>query len=471
MNDFFDREREMARLERVWQEPGAQLVTVWGRRRVGKSALLSRFVSGKRAVYLHGTRLAERDLLINLTNQMATAFGEEHLRFAPFATWDLALQYLATKAGDERLLIIFDEFPYMCDVTQGLDTVVQHWWDSIHQTQNLMLVVAGSAFSFMEGLTGICGALHGRRTGQLDVHPFDYYDAARFFTHLDSTDKVRAYACLGGVPAYLRYARDDWTVSDLIQQAFMRPGHFLFTEGEDLLRTEFHQEGLYASILRAVANGEVRPSDIARTVGRPSLNDITDHLRRLLDLRFLQREVPVTELNRTRTQRVQYRLADPYLRFWFRFISVNQSLVLSEFHDIVWNSRIAPFLDEFVARTAWEEICTQYLWRALSRRQLPALFSVLGRWWDGNDEIDMVGMLDGAITIVGECKWSVTPVDIRVFDNLRRKMHKLDATANPFWVLASRSGFEPEVRRRAEQGDLLLIEPDYLFDPELERPV
>lgn len=460
---FFDRERELARLEAAWRAPAAELVTLWGRRRVGKSTLLARFAESKHAIYLYGTRIAERDILAGLSLQVATLFNEDYLRVAPFPTWDVALTYLGARARTERLLLILDEFPYLCDVTQSLDTLVQRWWDANHDEINMMLVLAGSGFSFMEGLTGARGPLHGRRTAQVEVHPFDYLDAARFFPQLTPEDRIRAYASFGGIPAYLRTWDGADRLAEQIQRTVLAPGHFLFREGEELLRTEFHQEALYASILRAVAGGEARPSDIARAVGRHSADEIFDHLRRLQDLQFLRREIPVTEVQRARTQRVLYRLADPYLRFWFRFVSPYQSFLQLERGVDVWDHEIAPALDEFVARTTWEEVCIQYLWRRLAAGALPAQWSHLGRWWDGADEIDLVGIWNGQATVIGECKWTSSPIDLGVLTSLQQKAQKLPIDAEPLWVLASRSGFRPPLLRRAEEGNLLLLTPLDLF--------
>ena len=461
---FFDRELELQDLERAWASRGAALVTLWGRRRVGKSTLLAHFAAGKRSVYLYGTRMNERDILTGLALQAADAFDDAYLRAAPFPTWDAALDYLADRAITERLLLVLDEFPYLCEVTQGLDTLVQRWWDRIQRSSRIMVVLSGSGFSFMEGLTGAQGALHGRRTAQLAVHPFDYLDAARFFPHLSPEDKVRAYACFGGVPAYLRYWTDDQTLPTHVQQTILSAGHVLFREAEELLRTEFHQETLYASILRAVATGEERPSDIARAVGRHSADEIFDHLRRLQELRFLRREVPVTEWERPRTQRVLYRLADPYLRFWFRFVSPYQSFLQLGKAQEVWDREMAPVLDEFVARSTWEEVCLQHLWRRLRADDIDAKFSQLGRWWDGKDEIDLVGLWRGKPMVVGECKWSATPIDMGVLAALQSKAAKLSIRGEPLWVLASRSGFDKEVEDLAAAGGILLVSPSGMFE-------
>ena len=275
---------------------------------------------------------------------------------------------------------------------------------------------------------------------------------------------MRAYACFGGIPAYLRHWNPHHGLEGNIQATLLAPGHFLFHEGEERLRTEFHQEALYASILRAVARGEQRPCDIARAVGRHSADEIFDHLRRLQDLQFLRREVPVTGWERTRTQRVLYRLSDPYLRFWFRYVSPYQSFLQLEKAADLWRRQIEPTLDDFVARTAWEEVCIQHLWRRLAANRLPAKYAQIGRWWNGSDEIDIVGLWQGQVTVVGECKWTSTPVDEGVLDALQQKANKLPVGKRPLWVLASRSGFNPSLREKAKHGDLLLLEPANLFE-------
>jgi uncharacterized protein len=463
MMAFYDRTRERAQLEAAWAAPRATFITLWGRRRVGKSALLSEFTRDKRAVYLYGTRATEQDILDGFALQVADALGDAFLEAASFPDWEATLDYLARRAGESRLLVVFDEFQYLCEATQGLDTLVQRWWDGIHQTADIMLVIASSAFSFMRGLTGAQGALHGRRTGQLDLLPFDYLDAAAFFGNLGAADRVRAYACFGGIPAYLRLWNQADDLATNIQRLLLQPGQILFLEGEELLRTEFHQEALYASILRAVAGGEEKMSDIARAVGKRSADEIFDHIRRLQDLHFLKRETPITEWSRTRTQRVQYRLADPYLRFYFRYVTPAQSLLQLGPASAIWERLIAPSFDEFVARTTWEEVCAAYLWRRIGAGVFEPLFTHLGRWWDGQIEIDLVGLLENRAVLVGECKWTAAPVGERVLTELRSKAAKLPLADAPLWVLASRSGFEPALRRRAEAGDILLIEPADLY--------
>ncbi|RIK46156.1 MAG: hypothetical protein DCC58_04155 [Chloroflexi bacterium] len=463
LSEIHNRERELRQLSDAWDSHVPELITVWGRRRVGKSTLLAHFAREKRAIYLYGTRASEADILENLSLLMAESFGDERLREDPFRTWTGALNHFVRLSRTGRLLVILDEFQFMCEATPGLDTLVQRWWDENHRSTDVMLVVCSSAFSFVHELTGAAGALHGRRTGQLELAPFDYLDAARFFPHFAPEDRVRAYACLGGIPAYLRFWSPERTLEESVLRTMLSPGHVLFREAEELLRTEFHNEALYASILRAIAGGEHRPSDIARAVGRGGADDIFDHLKRLIDLHFVRREVPITEWGRSRTQRVLYKLADPYLRFWFRFVAPQQSAILLERGASLWREQIAPELDDFVARFAFEEICMQYLWRWLAAGETSVAFNHLGRWWDAESEIDLVGLNGNTAVLVGEAKWTARPVGPSDLTRLQAKAGKLPLHGSPLWVLASRSGFTDELRRRAAVGDVLLIEPADLY--------
>ena len=460
---FYDRIREQASLEKTWGQKGPQLITLWGRRRVGKTTLLTRFAGVREGLYFYGTRASEADVLRGFSHQAADLLGDDYLRQAPFPNWETALSHLTRAMGGRRWLLVLDEFPYLCEVTPGLDTIVQRWWDELPEQAAPTVVLAGSGFSFMEGLVGARGPLHGRRTAQVEVRPFDYLDAAHFFPNLDPADKVRAYACYGGSPAYLRHFDSAASLAENIQNTLLSPEHFLCREGEELLRTEFHQEALYASILRCVAQGEHRPSDIARAVGRSGADQIFDHLRRMQSLDFLRREVPVTELGRARSQRVLYKLSDPYLRFWFTYVAPYQSLLQLGKGKSLWDQEILPSLNGFVARTTWEEVCLQYLWRLLERNQLTAKVADLGRWWEGDAELDLVGLWQGQVTLVGECKWSNTPIDEGELRYLQERGSRLPLAAQPLWILASRSGFSTALRRRAASENLLLIEPSDLF--------
>jgi AAA+ ATPase superfamily predicted ATPase len=463
---FFDRERELATLESIWQQPAAQLVTVWGRRRVGKSTLLARFAPGRRAIYVYGTRLPEQAVLADLASQVAQVFDEPFLQSASFPNWTAALDYLLSRARQERLLLILDEFPYLCEATPGLDTLVQRWWDQQASGADVMIVIAGSSFGAMQALTGLTGALHGRRTAQLDLRPFDYWDSSAFYPHLSTADRVRAYACVGGMPAYLRHWQPDESLPAFIIRTLLDPHHPLGTEGEDLVRTEFHHEALYAAILRAVAGKAERASAIARLIGRNSVAEIADALRRLQEMHLLIREVPITDHDNPRPRQTLYRLADPYLRMYYHFVAPQRALLQLGQGQAVWQRAIAPAFDAFVASTTWEEVARQALWRRIAADALPVPVAQLGRWWDGDSEFDLVGLWEGRATLVGECKWTNAPLSFGDFLRLRQRSNALPLAERPLWVLASRAGFSREVLQHQGEQMLLLTPNECYQTPE-----
>lgn len=459
---FFNRRSELDLLQRVWESPGAQLVTVWGRRRVGKTALLSRFAQDKPGLYVYGTGVTEAAALEAFARTAAETLQEPLLRQTAFQSWTAALDYVSSRVGQDRFLFLLDEFPYLASASQGLDTVLQRWWDLQGSSSRMCVIVSGSAFGFMRQLTGSTGGLHGRRTAHLVVHPFGYGDAAAFYPDLSPDDRVRAYAMVGGIPAYLLH----WLGADDLREAalstFLAQGHFLFTDAEELLRIEFHQEAFYASILRAMAAGERRPGKIARALGRGSASDVLPYLRRLVEMGLIRREVPVTEHGKPRSRWAEYRLADPYLRFWNAFVAPYQSLVQLGRSVYVWDELVTPELDRFVSRTAWEEVVAQFLQERLRAGEEP-LFQQLGRWWDGRSEIDLVGVLRGRVVLIGECKWTRQPIGPQALDELRGQAAGLPLGPETLWVLASRSGFTSELRELSRQQRLLLIEPEDLF--------
>lgn len=275
----------------------------------------------------------------------------------------------------------------------------------------------------------------------------------------------RAYAAFGGVPAYLDVWRDGVALPDMIQSALLTPGELLFAEADELLRTEFHQATMYMAILRAITFGQVKPSDIARAAGKPSADDIFPYLRRLIELRLVRREAPVTEWDQVRPRATLYWLDDPYLRFWFRYVSPTRARLQLGGARRVWDAEIAPTLNQFVAATTWESVCQQGIWRQVAAGSLPVDLTHLGRWWDNTDAIDLVGHWQGDVRLVGECKWTNEPVGETTLVELQRKAAKLSLRQLPIWVLASRSGFTPELRQLATtRADLALITPDRLYE-------
>jgi uncharacterized protein len=325
---FVGRDRELAVLEELAGSDQAELFVLYGRRRVGKTELLQRLCDGRRAVYFLAAQVRERDNLRAFRDALKDGLGGDSLIDGiEFPDWATALGFAAERAGDERLVVVLDEFPYLCDSSKGLTSQVQQFWDTRGKKSRLMLVLCGSQVSFMENeVLAERSPLFGRRTGQRRLEPLEPIDALRFFPKWSVRDRLLAYGILGGMPAYLRRFDDRRDLRENLLKEVLRPEGYLFDEVTFLLRAELTSPATYNSILAAVASGSTKVGDIALAVGVDSPT-AGKYLHVLRELRLVERQIPVTDPNPLRSRRGRYSIADRFVAFHFRHLQPNVSLV------------------------------------------------------------------------------------------------------------------------------------------------
>jgi AAA+ ATPase superfamily predicted ATPase len=326
-NAFLGRARELAVLEEFARSDRAELFVLYGRRRVGKTELLQRLCEDRRAVYFLAAQVRDKDNLFAFKNALQEGLPDPLIENVQFTDWSAALNYAAERTGDERIVIVLDEFPYLCEANKGLPSMIQRFWDTRGKNSMLMLVLCGSQVSFMEKeVLAERSPLFGRRTGQRRLEPFEPSDSLAFFPRWSMEDALLAYGILGGMPAYLRRFDDRRTLDENVSKEMLRPEGYLFDEVQFLLRTELQNPTTYNSILAAVARGSERVGDIAISVGvdSPTANK---YLHVLRELRIVEREIPLTDPDPLRSRKGKYRIADRFLAFHFRHIQSHLSLI------------------------------------------------------------------------------------------------------------------------------------------------
>jgi AAA+ ATPase superfamily predicted ATPase len=327
---FIGRERELAVLHELADSDRAELFVLYGRRRVGKTELLQQLCSKHRSVYFQAAQMRDRDNLRAFQHALREGLPGSSgamIEDVEFKDWAGALSFAAERAGDERLVVVLDEFPYLCEANKGVPSLVQRFWDQRGKRSRLMLVLCGSQVSFMEReVLAERSPLFGRRTGQRRLEALAPSEALRFFPRWSMDDAVLAYGILGGMPAYLRCFDDKRSLTDNLLREVLRPEGYLFDEVQFLLRTELQNPTTYNSILAAVAAGAERVGDIALTVGvdSPTANK---YLHVLRELRVVEREIPLTDPDPLRSRRGMHRIADRFLTFHFRHVQPHLSLI------------------------------------------------------------------------------------------------------------------------------------------------
>lgn len=402
---FVNRSDELTSLDRWWAQRGAALGLIWGRRRVGKTALLEEFARDKRAVFHTGAGRPPADelrLLSEAADQVGH-FGARDLSVRPFADWDDALDSLAAAATHERLLLVIDELPDLIAVSPELPGILRAFWDRAASRTKLRILVCGSAVRTMETLQEERAPLFGRFDLRLLLHPFAPHEASLLLEDLAPSDRALVWGVVGGVPLYLNWWDTNRSVKRNLLELACSPGGRLLDEGRLVLATEGDLRGLGGLALRAIASGRTRHNEIEQAIGA----DPSRVLERLVELRLVDRLVPVTE-NPGRTRRRAYRIADNFLAFWLGVLDRHRSAISRGLGDQILPVLVERLDDHMGER--WEAAFRGHLLRLAAGGELGKGIVDIGRWWQDHPpvEIDAVALAGRSheAVLLGEAKWA-----------------------------------------------------------------
>ncbi|MDB2283415.1 ATP-binding protein [Halorubrum ezzemoulense] len=435
---MINRETELEWLTSHLSRAERQLLVVYGRRRVGKTTLVTTALDALEdtsVYYLCDERGATHNAR-RFAAQCAAAFDDITPDVDGFVE---AFQYLTARV-DGPCVVALDEFSYLVDEDDTIPSVFQTVVDDVLAGTDVSLVLLGSSISMMEeGVLSYESPLYGRRTGQWKLAPLSFADVRAFFPDDDLETQIQLYSVLGGIPAYLEQFDPGLSLLENIEQSILSKGEFLYEEPEFLLRQELREPATYMAILEAIAGGATRVTEIANEIGRDA-SSLSRYLQNLTQLAILEREHPVTDPD----GRGLYRLTDDFLRFWFRYVAPNRG-TLEQGRTAPVRSAIAETLPTHTSRT-FETVCQQ----AVRTPAFPVSCSRVGRWWYGGEEIDIAGVNRETETLLlGECKWPTEPVGRAVFDELEALESEVrwqGTDREVQYVVFSRAGFTDELR-------------------------
>lgn len=475
---LFDRDEERRDLEAAIASGRPELRIVFGRRGAGKSYLFERVLAGRR----HFTHtFTERVVALQLADieQALNAFAPGAVT-GHLTSFDSFLDVLATLAARERpgpLVVVLDEFPYLGRAERGVLTDLQRWFN-VQKRKNtpIKLFLLGSMVSWMEEQAlSDTAALKSVRTGQLAVHPLGYRHAAGFYPHWDAVDRVRAFGVWGGLPGVLTELGPRRSLWVNVRDSTLTRGAKLYDEPDWLKYTDLRGNATYTSIVRAVASGDRRASDIASTVfgTASSQPKVQPYLDPLIAGQILERRTPLLAKGE-RPKTSLYFVRDPFLAYWYRFVDPDRAAL--DRH--IWKpalARVRAGLDKYLSEDAFEQVCRAYLWDALAEGRLPRglAFDRVGPWWSGRgqrqDEADVVAYDRARLTLIGECKWSGAPADERDLQGLDKLLRDFASELQPakqVWrALFARSGFRSSLVDLAKEPAqrILLLTPADLY--------
>ncbi len=455
---FIGRKNELAELEKLYHTGKFQHPVIYGRRRVGKTALIREFIKDKDAIFFTGIESNVQQNLENLSRAILAASTPEAPTSAVFQNIQDALEYVFRLSLDRHLVFVIDEYPYLAKSYPAVSSILQRLIDEYKERSTLFLILCGSSMSFMEEqVFGYQSPLYGRRTAQIKLLPFDFFESCQCVPHFSAIDKALAYGMVGGTPPYLLQLDDTETLEDNLKKKLLNPNAYLFEEPGNLLKQEVREAASYNAIISAIATGSSRLSEIANKTHLES-SACTSCLNRLLALGLVRKEMPFGEGS---TKKTIYAIEDPFFRFWYRFIPSSISILQNGMTDVACK-RILTAMPQYMG-SVFEEICKQWLWRQNKKEALPFVFTSMGRWW-GNDpkqkseaEIDIVASDEEDCYLFGECKWTNDPVDQAILKK-HCERSRLILSARQYYVLFTKSGFTDACRETAmSMGNVQLI--------------
>ncbi len=462
---FLNRTEELTLLGDLFDSTTAQFLVLYGRRRVGKTELLTHFGSSRRSIFMEATDVRKSDQLRDFGRAYAAGVSE----FGPevrleISDWQHALELIASAGRNGRTIVVLNEFQYLAKQEPGLGSIISNWWRTTGSQSNVVLVIAGSDISFFsEHVLGANAALHGRRTADYRVLPFTPKAAAEFIPEWTAEDAIRAYAIWGGMPYYLNMIDSSKDLRTNILKTILQPGAPLRHEADYLMHLEsrLRDPAVYGSILRAIADGKTSASAIANHISGGTVSNVHQQLARLQEVGLVEEVRPVINAGRLD---IRYTISDPFLRFAFRYVAPEaSSLRTADDAAQLLDETILPTLDHFVSMPAFEEICRLDL-----RQRVGA--SRVGRWWghvlvrnaDGSMksvqmEVDGVA-LDGSGNVIAlaTCRWSAKVMPYAEVSKLRTALAQIAPGAVVPLFLYSRSGVDEYASIEHEQNPAMV---------------
>lgn len=413
MSIFINREQELTALNKFYREAGAQLVIVWGRRRIGKTELIKRFVENK-SNYLYLAKSLPTNLQVE---EFLKEFCERIAEPVPkISAWKEAFSFILKKLGSEKKVVIaIDEFPYAIQSDKATLSYFQDLWDNYLIKENIMLILLGSSIGMMESyVLGYQSPLYGRRSGQIKLERLKIKYIKRFFPNKPFQELIYIYSIVDAIPAYLLKFKPDADLWENISENFLDFSSFLFQEPQILLKEELREPITYFRILEAIANLKFKITDIANAIQVPAHN-LPKYLKVLEELGFIEKLTPAT-IKKPKIKETLYKFRDNFFNFYFRYIFPHTTDINRGDKKYVIDL-IKRDLDNYTSLFVFESVCKEYL-----LEKPPFRFQKLGTWWHKDKEIDIVVLNEKNREILfAECKWQGNVSAYEVLAQLKEK--------------------------------------------------
>ena len=357
---FFGRDNETRQLEKFFNTDSFNAALIYGRRRVGKTELIKHCIQDKKnkAIYYECKQTSEENNVSSLCEVISDVLDFPAMTFRDFES---ALSFLYKQSEKESLILVIDEYPYLRNVINGLDSIIQSLIDNNKNKSKLKLILCGSFVDTMKSLLEEQNPLFGRFDLIMNLKPMDYYESSLFYKDFPEDDKVRLYSVFGGIPYYNRLIDSKKSVKENIIDLIASPSSRLENEVIMYLKTEVSKMKNAYEVFETLAKEYVKFKDIlaqSKVSSSPTLADILD---KLIKMNLVTKESPINDEGNKK--KASYYICDGLTLFYFKYIYRNLSRFNVMDSNIFYDKFIAPDFEERYVPKAFEHICRQFLIR------------------------------------------------------------------------------------------------------------
>jgi uncharacterized protein len=461
---FVSRKMELGLLADLYQRPDAQFLILYGRRRVGKTALITHWARGLPQPHLYW--MASQTSAVNQLRNFSQALfqflnpGAAVTPTFSYPTWDAAFAEVARFAAAQRVVIVLDEFTYVMQADPEVPSLIQKAWDHSLKESQVFLILTGSLAGIIQRTAlDYQSPLYGRATARLKLQPFSFGALAEALPNYNSEQRVAVYTMTGGVPAYIQLFDDRLNILQNLQQRIVTPANVMLNDSVFLLQEQLDEPRNYMAILEAIAAGFHGLTEIASMSGIDRSN-ISKYLAVLRELGYVERLTPATVRRPEQSRQGRYVITDAYLRFYYRFLAPHVAAI-EQGRIKQATSLLYDHLLDFIGTHTFEELCRDWVNDVSEMGELPFLPERVGSFWSKQVQVDVVAInWRSKDILLGECKWGQGDVSRSVIQTLFDKTEKV-LPGNVSWrvhyAFFGRHGFTSAAQELAAERNAHLI--------------
>ncbi len=461
---FYCREEELQTMNRRYQKGRFECIVIYGRRRVGKTALINEFCKDKPTVFFSALNASSQENLEALSKAIYLYKNSDSTSAPVYRSYEDALDEITAMSKEQRLVFVIDEYPYLAKAEKSFSSRLQHMIDHQWQNGQLYLILCGSSMSFMEyQVLGYESPLYGRRTAQFKIQALTYQEMTKFHPELSVQDQALLYGVTGGIPHYINKLDVEGDLDEALLENLFNTSSYLFEEPENLLKQELREPAIYNSVITAIAGGASRLNEISTKIGLES-GICTKYLKVLLELGILKKETPITEKTGKKTI---YSIEDNFFRFWYRFVPGNMAVISTGRMRQVYEQAVKKYYPDYMG-LVFEKMCQEYLMRYA--QNVPILLANVGQWW-GTDsksrkeiQIDIVGVpIEGNEYVIGSCKYRNEKIGMDELELIRNYASVFRKDGIFHYYIFSKGGFTPALLEAEARGEVTLLTLEDLY--------